>query len=292
MFNDLFGPTYQIDLLYRQAIDAHRAGQYATMESLLAEAARLADEDAELATQIRIKYWLAEARRMRSRDEEALTTYAWLIGVANDPPARAELADNRRALNYLASAFDRVIECGRFLTAMPNAQLHQVIDMGLAFLDEVGRSQWAHGLRLQRGLLLKNEGRHEAARQEMEAALALRRRDPNSQGATLGAHLCVLGDLLWQIAEYDAAATCYHEVLESSGHHFPLYNRQWATTRLASLEKSRGKLAAAEQWAREAVALAGQMQSASAQMAALQILVEVLIQRDKVAELVREGALY
>ena len=227
---------------------------------------------------------------MQSREEEALTTYAWLIGVANDPPARAELAGNRRALTYLVNAFDSFIECGRFLPAMPSAQLHNVIDMGLAFLDEVGRSQWAHGLRLQRGTLLKNEGQRDAARQEMEAALALRRRDPNSLGATLGAHLCVLGELLEEMTEHDAAAACYREVWQGSGH--GTYMRQWAAQGLAYVEKSRGELAAAEQWARDAVALAGQMQSANAQVAALEVLIKVLLEQDKVAELVREGAVY
>lgn len=292
MLNDVFGASYQIELLYRQSRDAHRSCLFATAESLLAEAARLADEQTDLATQIRIKYWQAEARRMQSRYEKALTTYAWLIGVANDPPARASLADNRRAITYLAGAFQQFVECGRFLPAMPSAQLHHVIDMGLAFLSEVGRSQSAHGLRLKRGQLLKNEGRWEAARQEMEAALALRRRDPDSQGYTLGVHLCALGDLLWQMGEYDAAAPCYREVWEGSGRRFSVHNRRWAAKGLAYVEQSRGDLGAAEQWAREAVALAGQMESANAQVTALAILLQVLIERGKVIELVREGAAY
>ena len=47
-----------------------------------------------------------------------------------------------------------------------------------------------------RGVLLKQQGDHTRARQELEAALALRRRYPDAPGYTLATHQLWLADLL------------------------------------------------------------------------------------------------
>lgn len=291
MQNEAFNKSDQINDIFKKGQHAYHAALYVTAESLFAEAARLADEHAKLATRIKIKAWLAHTRGKLFHDEEALTTWAWLISVANDSQSRALLANHNEALTYLAAAFKGFVGCGRCLPAIPNAKLYEVIDMGLAFLSEVGRAQWGHGLRLERGKLLLDEGQQEEARQEMEAALALRRRHPNSLH-TLGGYLSRLGDVLKQMEEYDAAEPYYREIWEGSRDDFYLSARQSAAKDLALLEKERGNLEAAEQWARKALALAEKMESAYAQAATRLALIHVLLKQEKVAELVREAATY
>jgi len=271
MRNEDFNKSDQINELFNKAQDAYRSALYVTADSLFAEAASLADEHAKLATRIKIKAWLAHTRGKLYRDEEALTTWAWLISVANDSQSRASLASDDEALTYLAAAFKEFVGCGRSLPAIPNAKLYEVIDMGLAFLSEVGRVPWAHGLRLEHAKLLLDEGQQEEARQEMEAALALRRRDPDALHM-LANYLSRLAKLLDGMEEYDAAEPYYREIWEGSGHDFYLSDRQSAAKDLALLENERGNLEAAEQWARKALALAEKMESAFAQAATRQSL--------------------
>jgi len=279
----------QIDLIGKQAAEARDAGQYALAETLLVEAVRLADAHADLATRIKLHYWLATSRRMQSRYEETLPTYLWLVSLANDRQQAADLAQNANNLWYLASAFIQITEVGRFLPQMPLANLYQVIDQGLAFLADVGRAKWAHALRFQKALLLQEMERKLAeARQLLEEALAQARRSPGSPGASLAAYLNHLGSLLIKMGEYDAAAKYLHEVFEQPGCTNP--DRYRAQIDLAWLERERENWDAAEQWARETVSTASQIEDPGAQFNAYNSLVRVLMRRGKLAELGQASA--
>ncbi len=287
--SDALSTLTQIDLLEEQARDAINAAQYALAETLYA-AVRLADAHTDWPTRVRLHYWLADARRMQSKNEAALTTYTWLISLNHDRTASAALAGNTQALQYLSGAFDGFVAVGRFLPAMPTARLYAVLEQGLTFLADVGQEGWAHGFRFQRGRLLAAEGRLAEARQEMEAALALRRRDRSSAGYSLGTHLCELGLILRRLNEDAAAEACLQEVWQSGEH--GLHDRQDAAKNLAWLERGRDNLAAAEEWAYEAVALAEQIESANATYAAYDVLVVILLAHGRATELRRAAAAF
>src|SRR6516165_5875802 len=108
----------EVEQLHRLAIDAHREGQYATMERLLETAAETAERLDDLPLLVQERYWLATARRMQSKDTQAITTYTWLIGLASDPAQSRRLADEA-TLRYLARAFAQFLECSRFLPELP-----------------------------------------------------------------------------------------------------------------------------------------------------------------------------
>lgn len=273
----------QIDLLYEQAAEAIETAQYALAESLLVEAVRLADDYAELLTQIKMHYWLADAQRMQGRYEEALPTYMWLIGVANAPHQAAQLDQTDNSLWYLANAYIDIAEIGRFLPQMPLDDLYQVIEQGIAFLTDVGRSHWRHALQCQKALLLaERERKNEEARREFEEALAQKRRVGDSPGGGLTNYLIELGRQLIRMREYDAAANYLHEVLELS--EATVYDRYSASTQLAWLEESRKNWDVAEQHARDAVAFASQVENPGAKNVASYRLTDVLMRRGKVTD--------
>ena len=85
--DDRLEAELQVDLLCDKADDALGLCQYATMESLLAEAERIADQHGDLATRIRVRFDLALARQLQCKYEDALTTFGWLLGLAVDPDA-------------------------------------------------------------------------------------------------------------------------------------------------------------------------------------------------------------
>ena len=279
---DALEAQVQIDLLLRQGDDAYELGQYVTAETFFAQAAELADEYADWPTRLRAHYWRVEAQEMQDKNEESFATYTWLIGLAHDPEVTQSVQGNTDALKYLYNAFSGFVAVGGDLPSIPIKRLYAVLDEAEQFLRDIGHPEWAHKTRLDRASLLEAENRLEEARREYEMALALRRRDPNSLGYTLGSHLNKVASILSDLGETDEAERHYREVWEGREH--SIGDRQEAASGLARVAKKRGKWAEAEHWAREGVALAGQIEGPSAPFWARNTLIAVLLGRGKIEE--------
>jgi len=233
-----------------------------------------AEQIDDLARQVKARYSLATALRMSAHRESAITHYAQLIALANDHEMARRLQGNLNSLTYLANAFTNFVSAGRYVPMMTTAALYQVLDEAETFLDSVGHREWLHAVRLLRGTLLKYEHRYEQARVELEAALALRRRDSRWGGYTLTTHLGRLGDLLVEMKAYDAAEHCFREMLEKNSDRF---TRSWASQSMSTVEYGREKWGDAEYWAREALALSHQMQVPEELIIAYEALIDALL---------------
>lgn len=288
---DALEAQMQIDLLLQQGDDAYELGQYVTAETFFAQAAQLADEYADWPTRLRAHFWKADAQRMQGKREEPFATFTWIIGLLHDPEVSEAIQGNINALIYAHGAYSGFVAVGADLPSIPIARLYTVLDEAEQFLRDIGHPKWAHKIRLNRGNLLEAEGRLEEARREYEAALALRRRDPNTLGYSLGSHLNNVARILRRLNELDGAERYYREIWEGSEH--SIGDRQTAASGLAWVAKKRQQWAEAEHWAREGVALAGQMEGPSAPFWARNTLIAVLLGRSKAEEARREaGALW
>lgn len=260
----------QVAELHRLAMDACQEALYATMEQLLIEAVNTAEQLDDLPLLIEERFWLASAQRMQGRAQEAITTYVWLIGLATDPAAGRDLPED--TLWYLAGSFMNFAEVGRFLPEMSARELLQVAADGLAWLEAVGKREWAAGLRMQRGLLLDSQGDLVGARRELEAALALKRRNPAAPGYPLFAYLLHLADLLCRtdVGAYDEGVALAHEALSLPN--ADIYSRRWTYTSLAYSYLNQGDLQAAADAGQESLTLARGMESAEAAFHACEVL--------------------
>jgi tetratricopeptide (TPR) repeat protein len=207
---------------------------------------------------------------MQSKHAQAFSTYTWLIGLATDPSQSQQLRDTQTLL-YLARAFIMFMESGRYL-ALPVEQLLRVVADGLDWLERVGQSNWAVGLRAQRGLLLQDQQRWQEARQELEAAVALSRRHPEAPGAYLANHLLQLADLLWeeQVGAYAEAIPLTQEVLATANS--SNYDRWWAYRTLAYAHLGLHEYEVALQAAQQSLTLAYSIESSATSAEAYQVL--------------------
>ena len=261
----------EVAQLHRLAMDAHDEAQYVTMERLLEQAVATAQRLQDLPLVIEERFWLATSQRMQNKKLRALTTFTWLIGLATDPAASHEVTDEN-SLEYLARAFTDFVECGRFLPEMPVEQLQRVLSDGLQWLERIGKSHWAAGFRLQRGLLFKNQGDLQGARLELEAALALKRRHPEAPGYTLGTHLLQFADVLRtsSIGAYSEAIALADEALTAKGSSPYVRRGAYKTQAYAYLELKEYEYALHA--ARESLALAQTTESAEAISQAYEVL--------------------
>ncbi|HMA33853.1 MAG TPA: hypothetical protein VKY74_05170 [Chloroflexia bacterium] len=272
----------QVAALHCQALDAYREGQYATMERLLEQAVAIAAGLDDLPLLVQEHYWLASAQRMQGQHQAALATYVWLIGLASTPATSRQLADTA-SLKCLVGAFIFFVDCGRFLPEMPVARLLEVVREGLAWLEQVGQPTWGAGLRLARGILLQGRQDWAGARREMEAALAMRRRDPAAPGPTLAAHLLQLAGLLnaEEVADYTTAAQLADEAWTVA--HGP-YARGWVCEELVNARLGQGDPAGAAAAAQEALAQARATESPSAMATAYKGLGRVYQAQERAGE--------
>src|SRR5215469_16714919 len=84
----------EVHKLHQLAEDAHKEGQFATMERLLEHAVSVAQRINDLPLLIKERYRLAYAQDMQSKDIQALATYSWLIALATDPTFSQLLTDS------------------------------------------------------------------------------------------------------------------------------------------------------------------------------------------------------
>ena len=260
----------EVEHLHRLAMNALNENLFATMETLLERAAETAEQLDDMPLVIKECFWLATARRMQGKHMQAITTYTWLIGLATDTDQSRRLADEA-TLGYLARAFADFVECGRFLPELPVEQLLRVADDGLAWLDGAGKPHWAACLRSQRGFLRQQRGETDAARRELEAALALARRHPEVSGYTLSSYRLAFAELLrFERNTQAEAAELLEETLNDPAASY--HDRCKAFLQLAYVRRGQSNLAAAEAAARDSLDLARRMDDPSLTTSAYGIL--------------------
>jgi tetratricopeptide (TPR) repeat protein len=268
----------EIAQLHQLASDCNDELQYATAERFYQRAADLAEQLNDLSLMIKERFWLATVQRMQGKNKEALGVFTWLIEVAYSPDLSRDLGEDD--LWYVEGGFRNFVEVGLYLPEMPTAELERVIDRGLDWLSSIGNRHWAAGLRWQRGSLWQAQGRKAAALEEMEAALALRRRNPTAPGYTLGAHLLGVADLLQNLEQLDAATTYYQEVAE--GYEFDGAEQRWAWEGLAQVAIQRQEWAEAERCALKSLDLARGIESPNPIMLSYDVLGDVYWKQERI----------
>jgi tetratricopeptide (TPR) repeat protein len=273
----------EVEHLHQLAMDAHDEGQFATMERLLEHAVSVAKPLNDLPLLIKERFYLANAQHMQGKLLQAIATYSWLIGLASDP-ASSQLLTDPDTLWYLANAFMGFVQCGRFLPEMPVERLLRVVADGLDWLQRVGKADWAAGLRLEKGTLLRQQGEGEGARLEMEAALALRRRYPEAPGYVLATHQLQLADLLWEdpFKAYEESVALAEEVLSAPT--TDQYHRRWAYKTLAYAHLEIGEYEEALSAAQQCLLLAQAMEAPSSVTNAYQLLGRVYRETGQLAQ--------
>jgi tetratricopeptide (TPR) repeat protein len=279
----------EVEYLWQLAEDAHREGQFATMERLLEHAVSVAQRLNDLPLLIAVRYRFAYAQDMQGKLLQAVATYSWLIGLASDP-ASSQLLTDSDTLWYLEGAFRRFVQCGRFLPEMPVERLLRVVADGLDWLQRVGKADWAAGLRSEKGHLLGLQGDKEGARLEMEVALALKRRHPEAPGYALATHQLQLADLLRKdpFKAYAEAIALAEEVLSAPTS--KQYDRWWAYRTLAYAHLEIGKYEEALSAAQQCLLLAQAMEAPSPVLIAYELLGRVYRETGQLAQAVQAAA--
>jgi tetratricopeptide (TPR) repeat protein len=272
----------EIKQLHQLARDCWDELQYAKAEKFYQRAAELAEAINDLSLMLKERLWLAEMQRMQGKYQAALEVFTWLIGVAYDPEQSRKLDEDD--LWYVANGFIDFVDVGRHLPEMQAADLERVIDRGLDWLASIGKRNWSSGLRLERGVLWEAQGRQEAALSEMEAALALRRRQPDAPGYNLSTHLLGLGDLLWEMERREEAEGYYREVGE--GHEFDDYDQRLAWEGLAQVALARQDWGEAETCALKSLELARGIESPNPISRAYSLLGDIFWQQKEITKTV------
>jgi tetratricopeptide (TPR) repeat protein len=268
----------EISQLSQLARDCRDELQYAKAEKLFQRAADLAEQINDLSLMIHNRSWLATAQRMQGKLQEALGTFTWLIEVAYNPDLNRELNDND--LWYVANGFMDFVSIGRDLPEMQVVDLEKVLERGLDWLNTIGKNNWSAGLRFQRGVLWQQRSHYEKALTEMEAALALRKRNPMAPGYMLGAHILYIADLLQEMENLPEAIDYYQEVVD--GYEFDDYLKRWAWKGLAQVSIALSNYPTAEQQALKSLELARGVESPSPMMFAYDVLGDVYWKQERI----------
>ncbi len=255
--NDMeaFSLRTQIDTLRNIAVSEYKAGKYEAAESALEKAYELARQADDLDLHVLVRSYLASVQRILGKKVEALAAESWLIGLATDPATSGRLKEDE-SLQLVASSFATFSDITRQLPGTDLDDLLRVLREGEAWMARIGKPEWTADLRIQRGLILSARGDQQGARQEMEASLAIKRRQQPVFGFTFETHLFQLADLLKNepFNDYNAALDLTDEIL--SRPHFNFYELLIAYRIRSECRQQMGDLDGAEQEAREMVALA------------------------------------
>jgi tetratricopeptide (TPR) repeat protein len=243
--------------LYRLIREAKHASQFITLERLAEQAIELAQSAGELPLLVAGRFWLADALRMQIRVADALSIFVWMIEQATDP-ATSRLLTDTESLWYLTRAFVDFAECGRQLPQIPVDRLYDVLDDGLRWLDTINMTRWSSGLRYQRGVLLYRQRRLSEARRELEIALSLTRRNPESPGYPVVDCQMSLAELMIDddVGAYAEGVAIAEEALANPDTIQSTWNRQRAYGILALGYTDLGDLDRALEAAHEQMALA------------------------------------
>ena len=270
----------EIDQLLQLARDCRDDLQYAKAERFYQKAAELAEQLNDFSRLLEARFWLAAMQRLQGKREEALGIFTWLIEVAYDLELSRDLSEYD--LWYVANGFMSFVEVGRLLPEMGVVELERVIDRGLDWLSSIGRRNWAAGLRLERGTLWRSQNRLEAALEETEAALALRRRDDDAPGYTLGTHLLSVADLLQDLENWADAESRYREVAE--GYEFDADEQRWAWKGLGYVALKQKNWAEAERCALKSLELARSIESPNPMYLSYELLGDVYWQQKRIEQ--------
>jgi len=279
------GKWEEIEQLHQLGNNCRDELQYAKAEKFYQRAAELAEEINDLSLMLKERFWLAAMQGMQGKYQAPLEVFTWLIGVAYDPEQSRKLDEDD--LWYVANGFMDFVAVGRYLPEIQAADLERVIDKGLDWLASIGKRNWSAGMRLHRGSLWQAQGRQEAALSEMEAALALHRRQPDAPGYTLDAHLLNLGDCLREMERLEEAEGYYREVAE--GHEFSDYEQRWAWEGLAYVALERQAWAEAETFALKSLELARGIEASTAICESYQVLGAVYQKQGQIARATQAG---
>ena len=268
--------------LLQLARDCQKDFQYAKAEKFYQKAAELAEQLNNLSWLLHARFGLAIAQKMQSKHKEALGIFTWLIEVAYDPEQSRDLTE--ADLWFVANGFTDFVEVGRFLPEMGAVDLERVIDRGLDWLSSIGRRNWAAGLRLHQGTLWQQQNRKEAALEELEAALALSRRNDTAPGYTLGSHLLRVADVLRDLEKWADAKSRYREVAEGYG--FNASDQYQAWQGLGQVALKQENWAEAERCALKALELARGIESPEPMCNAYDLLGDVYWQQKQVTQVI------
>jgi tetratricopeptide (TPR) repeat protein len=212
---DEYEKQREVAELNHLAHDARDEGKYATAEQLLeqAEQVALALGPVHFPSLIKTRTWLAHARKMQGKFTQAFVNYTWLVAITTDPSQAVNLISDEDSLWCLAMAYMELVACGMLLPELEVEKLLAVVRDGLRWLEQVDKTEWSGGLRLQRGDLYKMQGQYEQALVEIEDAIALKRRYPTTPGFTLASYLLQLADMSILFGEWERVVELAEEVL-------------------------------------------------------------------------------
>jgi tetratricopeptide (TPR) repeat protein len=272
-FSDKQNKRKQILSLNLFAMNCRSELQYAKAEKTYKEAAMLAEQLNDLSLMIKTRESLAFSQRIQGKYKEALSLYTWLIETAFSANSSYELTESD--MSIIADGFMDFIEVGSHLPHMTVDKLDQVIDQGLRWLEHIGKKDWKGGFHLQRGLIRKKQNRQKDALEEMEIALACRRRYGGRPGYALSSYLIDSADLLSEMENSDKAKQYYQQIIEGS--QFDSEDRQKAWRGLAQLAIQQQKYDEAENLAQKSVNLAREIESPRPMVNALNVLAEIYL---------------
>jgi tetratricopeptide (TPR) repeat protein len=279
--NDMeaFSLRTQIVALHDRAKSEYDNGKYQAAESLLEQACELARGADDLDLLVHLRISLSEVQKILGKNSEALAAMSWLIGIATDPATSGRLREER-SLENLAGSFASFTDNARHLPSSDLDDLLRVLREGEAWMVRIGKPGWTADLRIQRGLILKSQGDIQGARREMEASLAMKRRQRPLFGFTFETHLFQLASLLMDepFKEYETALVLTDEILESLDCRY--YELLRAYKIRSHCHEKVGDLDGAEQDAREMVSLARQGDQIGDSCEALGMLGRLLLMRE------------
>ncbi len=278
---------YRLQTWHRQSIDVLTEDS-SIMESLLEQAVKDSQEQGKVSLLIKQRLWLADTQRMQGNYLQAISLYELLMNLTASSNFDHLLIDEN-IIWCAAKAFLGFVESKRLSSDMSEELLLLKLDEGLKWLEKIGKSDWAAGLLLQKGILLKAQDKLNDACQEMKDALERKRRSQEAPGYPLSTHQLEYAGILCNdaIREYSEAAAEAQKVLDTEGN--STYDRQWAyqTLAYAQMELARmglGEPDAALEALRQAQTLAYTLENADALTAMTQLLGRLPRQVERIVE--------
>ena len=269
----------QIKQLYRLGKDYHREGQYRKAEKFFEQAVEIANSLDDLSLMIKERFWLASVQRIQGKCNAALNIYTWLIEVAYNPELSSKLKETD--LLYVGRSFTWFVELGqRYFPEMETAKLEAVIEQGLEWLTNIGKRECSAGLRHQRGELWRKQERYQEALGEMEAALAITRRNSKASALSLGSHLYLLGDCLREMEKLEESEKYYQEII--NGDNFQKWNKFFAWRGLAYIALTKKDFVEAKRCTEKCLELAKIIESFDPITSTYQLLGNIYYQQDKI----------
>ena len=269
----------EIKELDRLGKDYRREQQYRKAEKFYEQAVELANSLNDLSLMIKERFWLASMQWRQGKHNAALNNFSWLIEVAYNPELNSKLTETD--LLYLGRSFSWFVELGRMgFPEMEIAKLEEVIERGLEWLTNIGKKEWSAGFRLLRGRLWQMQGHYQEALEEMEAALAMVRRNSKASHVNLGTHLFQLGNLLREMEKLEESKKYYQEII--NGDKFDQWVKCFAWQGLAYIGLTKKDFVEAKRCAEKCLELAKIMESFDPISFTYELLGNIYYQQDKI----------